>query len=194
MKSQYKPLLIVSCLCLSIAACKLDAPIFPVSTAANGVTGTTGGTAATGIVGTTGATGSTGATGAATIAPGTSPQFTQKWPVRNVVHQTFDLSYNLVKSEPEPEIIYDYVQIDDATQTARFVNARQFIDDKYTYTLTKENGKTYIRFSEDPFFRTGNFRIEVIFKDNTMTWVVIDPSAFDEGGVKGYTGSQILFY
>jgi hypothetical protein len=189
MKSQYENLLVVLCLLLCITACKLDTPVLPADK--TDISTKTNSTATTGD---TGVTATTGSSNSVTLAPGSSPQLTRKWLTRDVVHQTFDLAYNVVKTEPESDILYDYVQIDDATQTAIFVNASQAINIKFTYAVISENGKTYLRFSGDPFFRTGNFRIEVILKDNTMTWVVIDPSAFDEGGIKGYTGSQILYY
>jgi hypothetical protein len=199
MKNHYKLFLTLILFCASIVACKLDPPIFPGDKGDMSSKGNTGSTGATGVTDTTGATGTTGTTGttggtSVTMPVGSNPQLTGKWPTRNAIHQTFDLLYNVIKSEPEPDILYDYVKLDDANGTAEFVNSELSIDLNYTYVITKENNKTYIRFSEDPFFRTGNFRIEVILEANTMTWVVIDPKYYDGPEMKGYMGTRLLFY
>jgi hypothetical protein len=188
-KRPYKLLLVLLFFCMVINACKLDKPVFPESPATS--KGTTGATGTTGTTGTTGSTGNTGNT----VTTIELPDLNGHWLTKKSTAGTFDIAYNPQSFFYNSDQFYDYLDIDAAKKTAIFT-IKNKVEDKHTYTTTTDKGKTYILFSNDPYFRSDNFRIEITNLTPTeTTWSIIDTKLVDiGGGIKGYKGEIITYY
>jgi hypothetical protein len=189
MKRGYLLFLAILYCCVQLTACKLDPPIMPgdkdyVAGPDNTVPGSTG------TSGNTGATGTTGTTGKTDDTP---PAITGFWFCKSTNAEVYTQVGVLQSSAPANSFYYS-ITFDANKSVAAFklTAAEHPAAEYYPYAVSKVSNKTFISFDSDPFFRSSNKQIEIVEQSAlTMTWLIIDPSLHDAGGVKTYTASRL---
>lgn len=188
MKRRYLLLLAILYCCINMASCKLDPPILPgdkdyVEGADNTAPGSKGNTGATGSTGTTGTTDTTKNT----------PPISGFWFCKSTTAEVYTQVGVLLSSAAANSFYYS-ITFDSLKNVAAFklTASQQPAADYYNYDVSKIENKTYISFNADPFFRSSNKQIEIVEQSAlTMTWLIIDLSLHDAGGVKTYMASRL---
>ncbi|GAA4091736.1 hypothetical protein [Mucilaginibacter panaciglaebae] len=179
MKHRY--LLFIAILyCCIIAACKLDPPILPgdkdyIANADNTLPGSRDTTRNT------------------DTAKKDRPPITGFWFCKSNTAEIYS-QLGVLQSSAAADPFYYSITFDSLKNVAAFklTPSEHPEPNNYNYTVTKDAGKTYITFDEDPFFRDANTPVEILNETAvSMIWLIVDHRLHDSANGKTYTASRL---